>query len=528
MNVRFLLFFFLFQNLVFSQLEDAWVFFNNKPNYEYFIENPLLILSQKSIDKKNLKNIIIDYRDVPVSQSYIQVIDDTEGIEVLSKSKWFNCVHVRGNYNQIDELLDLDFVENIEYANRSINRNDNQENKNKFSEIEYYVTNRSPFDQIEMINLDFLHQNGFNGSGITIGVFDAGFRNVDNMNGFERLRSLGNIKYVYDFVDRTDDLFAYIGNAHGTNVLSIMAGYIEDQYYGSAIDAEYYLFRTEDVSSENPIEESYWVEAMERADSLGIDIANTSLGYRIYNNSAYSYSQQEMDGSTAFISRGCNIANEKGIILVNSAGNSSDNGVIAPADSKGVFSIGAVNGFGNYVSFSSQGNDFQEVIKPDISARGAGTYLINYVDNIVQGNGTSYSSPIIAGSMACLLQAFPSLNNDQIMNIVRYTASQYEFPDNYLGYGIPNFKLAYELALNIESKLVTIFPNPVYDYLKILSSIASNLEVKLFDMSAKLLYSDTISGVLNNIDMRYLNKGVYLLEVKFQDGKTDVFKIVKD
>ena len=130
--------------------------------------------------------------------------------------------------------------------------------------------------------------------------------------------------------------------------------------------------------------------------------------------------------------------------------------------------------------------------------------------------------------MACLLQAFPSLNNDQIMNIVRYTASQYEFPDNYLGYGIPNFKLAYELALNIESKPVTIFPNPVDDYLKILSSIASNLEVKLFDMSAKLLYSDTISGVLNNIDMRYLNKGVYLLELKFQDGKTDLFKIIKD
>jgi len=114
------------------------------------------------------------------------------------------------------------------------------------------------------------------------------------------------------------------------------------------------------------------------------------------------------------------------------------------------------------------------------------------------------------------------------MNIVRYTASQYEFPDNYLGYGIPNFKLAYELALNIESKPVTIFPNPVYDYLKILSSIASNLEVKLFDMSAKLLYSDTISGVLNNIDMRNLNKGVYLLEVKFQDRKTDLFKIIKD
>ena len=156
-----------------------------------------------------------------------------------------------------------------------------------------------------------------------------------------------------------------------------IAGYIENEFYGTAIDAEFYLFRTEDVSSENPIEESYWVEAMERADSLGIDIANTSLGYRTYDNSSYSYSQEEMDGTTTFITRGSNIAYEKGIILVNSAGNSSVNGVLAPADSMGVFSIGAVDGLGNYASFSSQGNNFQQVIKPDVSARGSGTYLIN-------------------------------------------------------------------------------------------------------------------------------------------------------
>ena len=144
---------------------------------------------------------------------------------------------------------------------------------------------------------------------------------------------------------------------------------------------------------------------MERADSLGIDIANTSLGYRTYDNSSYSYSQEEMDGTTTFITRGSNIAYEKGIILVNSAGNSSVNGVLAPADSMGVFSIGAVDGLGNYASFSSQGNNFQQVIKPDVSARGSGTYLINSLDNLVQGGGTSYSSPIIA-SFKCIFSIF--------------------------------------------------------------------------------------------------------------------------
>ena len=528
MDFRFILIFFLFQNLVYSQIEDAWVYFNDKPNYEYFIENPLLILSQKSIDKKTSKNIIIDYKDVPVNSSYIETINNLQGIEVLSKSKWFNCVHVRGNYNEIDELLNLDFVNHIEYANRSINRNDNQWKKNKIDEIGYNGISRTPLDQIQMINLDFLHENGFKGNGITIGVFDAGFKNVDTMNGFERLRTLGNIKYVYDFVDGTDDLFDYTGNSHGTNVLSIMAGYIEGEFYGSAIDAEYYLFRTEDTSSENPIEESYWVEAMERADSLGIDLANTSLGYRIYNNSTYSYSQEEMDGLTAFITRGCNIAYEKGIILVNSAGNSSNNGVIAPADSKGVFSIGAVDSFGNYASFSSQGNNFQQVVKPDISARGSGTFLINSSDDLIQGSGTSYSSPVIAGSIACLLQAFPSLNNNQIMDIVRYTSSQYEYPDNYIGYGIPNFKLAYELAVNFQSNPVIVFPNPVDDILKIVSSVDSNLQLNLFDMSTKLLYSKNVDGILNQLDMHNLNKGIYFLEVRYQDGNIDVFKILKD
>ena len=322
-------------------------------------------------------------------------------------------------------------------------------------------------------------------------------------------------------------MFDYIGNSHGTNVLSIIAGYIENQFYGTAIDAEFYLFRTEDVSSENPVEESYWVEAIERADSLGIDIANTSLGYRIYDNSSYSYSQEEMDGTTAFITRGSNIAYEKGIILVNSAGNSSVNGVIAPADSRGVFSIGAVDGLGNYASFSSQGNNFQQVIKPDISARGSGTYLINSLDNLVQGGGTSYSSPIIAGSVACLLQAFPTLKNNQIMNIIRYTASQYQYPDYYLGYGIPNFELAYQLALNVEEAPIIIFPNPVDEILNIVSTIDGYLEIKIFDISGKLLYSSIINGMNNVLLMQNFQKGIYILEIKSEYDDLEIFKIVK-
>jgi len=527
MGFRLLFILFLFQYYTYAQLEDAWVYLNDKPNYEYFIENPILILSQKSINMKSSKNIPIDFRDVPINESYIETIDNFQGLNVLSKSKWFNCVHVRGDYEEIDQLQNLDFVDRIEYANRSNNRINKTGIEDKFEKINYDLNNRVPFDQIQMINLDFLHSLGFTGSDVSVGVFDAGFRNVDTMEGFYRLRSSGNIKYTYDFVDRTENLFDYTGNSHGTNVLSIIAGYIEDQFYGTAIDAEFYLFRTEDVSSENPVEESYWVEAIERADSLGIDIANTSLGYRTYDNSSYSYSQEEMNGTTAFITRGSNIAYEKGIILVNSAGNSSVNGVIAPADSRGVFSIGAVDGLGNYVSFSSQGNNFQQVIKPDISARGSGTYLINSLDNLVQGGGTSYSSPIIAGSVACLLQAFPTLKNNQIMDIIRYTASQHQYPDYYLGYGIPNFQLAYQLALSVEKTPIIIFPNPVDEILNILSTIDGYLEINIFDISGKLLYSSIINGMNNVLLMHNFQKGIYILEIKSEYDDLEIFKIVK-
>ena len=244
MGFRLLLTLFLFQFNTYAKLEDAWVYLNDKPNYEYFIENPILILSQKSINMKSLKNIPIDFRDVPINESYIETIDNFQGLDVLSKSKWFNCLHVRGDYEEIDQLKNLAFVDRIEYANRSNNRINKTVMKDKFSAINYDLNNRVPFDQIQMINLDFLHNLGFTGSDISVGVFDAGFRNVDTMEGFYRLRSSGNIKYTYDFVDRTENLFDYIGNSHGTNVLSIIAGYIENEFYGTAIDAEFYLFRT--------------------------------------------------------------------------------------------------------------------------------------------------------------------------------------------------------------------------------------------------------------------------------------------
>ena len=177
-------------------------------------------------------------------------------------------------------------------------------------------------NQTEMINLDLLHGDNFKGHGIHIAVMDAGFPSVNTMGAFERLRGQNKLLGGYDFVDRLDDVYAFSGNSHGTMVLSTMGAYIENEYEGTAIDASYYLYRTEDVFSETPLEESLWVEAAERADSLGVDIINSSLGYTTFDNSNYNYTNSDMDGTVAFISKGAGIAYEKGILVINSAGNS--------------------------------------------------------------------------------------------------------------------------------------------------------------------------------------------------------------
>ena len=192
------------------------------------------------------------------------------------------------------------------------------------------------------------------------------------------------------------------------------------------------MFLTEDVGSETPVEEAYWVEAAERSDSLGVHVINTSLGYKTYQNPNYTHTDEDLNGSTTFITRGANIANEKGILVVTSAGNSGANGVGAPADATGVLSIAAVDLDGDYAGFSSQGSALQATQKPDVAARGVAAFVIDDDNNITNNNGTSFSSPIMAGGIASLWQALPNATNEEIKDYVRMSASQYTTPDFFV------------------------------------------------------------------------------------------------
>jgi len=517
--------------------QDAWIYLTDKPNVASSLASPISILTQKAIDRKQHHNIAIDERDVPVNEAYIADLKTQTGITVMAKSKWFNSVHVRGTEADINALDALTYVDSIDFADKSLNSGSREFHaQEKYDNFEQQVvfTYGNTQNQVEMINADNLHVDDFTGEGITIAVMDSGFPNVNTMGAFQRLRDNGDLLDGYDFVTRNTDVYANTASSHGTRVLSDMAGYIQDQFVGTAPDASYYLFLTEDVSSENPVEESYWVEAAERADSLGVDMINTSLGYRVFDNPNYDYTPADMNGQVTLISKGASIAVEKGILVVVSAGNSGATTwqtVGAPADSPDVLSVGAVDGNGNYVSFSSQGGPAQVGYqKPDVVARGGASYVVDQNNNITQNKGKSFSSPILCGGIASLWQAIPDASPTEVMDYVRQSASQYTTPEDLLGYGIPDLDLAKNIALSLDESLrpaFSIYPNPVVNELHIqFPENDINAGLKIYNQLGQRILNTNLTNTFNTVDVSFMSPGLFVLELN-SEGNTKTYKFIK-
>jgi subtilisin family serine protease len=319
-------------------------------------------------------------------------------------------------------------------------------------------------------------------------------------------------------------------------VLSDIAGFIEGVFVGTAPDASFYLFISEDVNNEAPLEESLWVEAAERADSLGVDIINTSLGYTTFDNDNYSHSYADMDGRTTFISRGAEIGASRGMLLVNAAGNSGSTSwkyMGAPADAAGVFTVGAVNAIENIASFSSFGPTADNRIKPDVLAHGENVFVIDHLTGLPKpSNGTSFSSPVMSGVLACFWQAFPNLTNTEVRQRIREAADRYNNPDEQYGYGVPDFKKAYETVLGLDKEnliqTITIFPNPVTRLFTIKYSSVNMLELnlKIYNLfGSKVFEKKNLKR--NTVDISGLDAGVYMLKVS--DGCSQkIMKIVKN
>ncbi|MEC4005345.1 S8 family serine peptidase [Flavobacterium sp. SUN052] len=517
--------------------EDAWVYFKDKPNAQSYLDNPLTMLTQRALDRRTAQGIPLNVNDTPIEQSYIDQITAASGIEIKAKSKWLNCLHIRGSQTDINALLSLSFVNYVHFADNNLNSKMAVQNQfasvNKQLDVQTTFNYGNSNNQIEMLNGHLLHQANYTGGGKIIAVLDSGFTGVSTIIPFNRMFNNGLYLGGYNYVARNTDVFST--HNHGTMTLSCMVGYVDGQLVGTAPDAAYYLFITEDVSGENPVEESNWVEAAEEADRLGVDIISTSLGYFDYDNPNYSHSYSDMTGNSAFASQGANIAFSKGMIVVASAGNSgssSEPHIGVPAEATNVLAVGAVKFDRTYAAFSSIGPSFDGRIKPDVMAKGQSTTLSNTTGTITTASGTSFSCPVMAGMIASFWQAVPSLTNQQVVDFVKQSSDRFSNPNAQYGYGIPDFQIALDnvlLANNQSQKSsFVIFPNPSQNQIAIrFSNSFSNVTLVVYNNLGQLVFKNNDVQSDDSINLEAINSGVYFYKIT-SDNVIQTGKIIKE
>lgn len=546
MKNTFLVLFLIFSGITLAQVAPNYyaIEFTDKQNNDYSLDNPEEFLTQRSLDRRLNQGIGYDLSDLPITDEYVQQVAEI-GVEVKRRVKWINTILVKtSNASLIDDILELPFVAG---ATKIADENSYPPLKEKnFFDIEKNWPNESievsnmkstselnygqAYAQINLINGIPLHDMGYQGQGMVIAVLDGGFYGVEERIVFDSLWENNQILGARDFA--SEDNNAYSGSTHGTKVLSTMAANWPGQMIGTAPKADYWLLRTEFTDYENIIEEYNWLVGAAFADSVGADIINSSLSYTVYDDPNMDHTWADLDGNTAIVTIGADLAAKKGMLPVNSAGNEGNSSwmyIGHPADGDSVFAIGATNIYGDIAGFSSRGYPLDPRIKPNICAVGSGTTVADaYDDYITTSNGTSFSSPTIAGMTACLWQANPGFNNQDIMNALQFSASQATDPDNVYGYGIPEYAEANAIVgisspKQSENQLF-VYPNPVKDFLSFNLEYA-NSNISIFDMQGKQLIYDNLYS--NQLDVSQLPNGIYMFRLIAED-KLHVGKFLKE
>lgn len=529
------------------------VFFTDKNNSPFSVSSPLNFLSQRAIDRRNNQNIIINQSDLPVNPQYLSGVAGT-GANVMRASKWFNAAIIETtNPSVLTAINQLPYVFNVQNVSKP---QPNPDRANKFDNL---VSDIKPstqalrhqgnqslnygnsFIQTNMLGLVSLHNQGYTGAGKLIAVLDAGFLDANLMTCFDSLRANNQIKSTWDFVDNESDV--YDDHNHGSSVLSCMAANVPDTLIGTAPHADYILLRTEDVNSEYIIEEYNWSIGAEFADSAGADMINSSLGYTEFNDPAQNHFYADMNGDNNPVTIAADWAAQKGILVINSAGNEGSspwNYISAPADADSILAVGAVDFSGFYAGFSGNGPSFDNRVKPDVAAQGLNTWLYSPFSNNqpTQGNGTSFSGPVMCGAVACLWQAWSQKSNMEIIQVVKRSAHQYSAPDTLLGYGIPNLALANSLLslgdINLpQNSLLHIFPNPAAngEIIQVIyyAQNSSQATLTIYDVCGKIVVQQdlsTMQGALNKIELSLnLSRGCYFIEI-FDGKKTAIKKLI--
>ncbi|HEX2395534.1 MAG TPA: S8 family serine peptidase, partial [Bacteroidales bacterium] len=517
------------------------VVFKDKGTSEYSIEEPEKFLSPAALERRRKHGIQVTESDLPVSTYYINTIQDY-GVRVLSVSKWFNSITIEVNDSTVlPQIGALTFVDKHVVTAHETYKTKTAVSRNNMSLNLFDQMNYGPsWWQTAVHNGQLLHNNGFTGNGITIALLDAGFSNVDTLPVFNRLFENGRIIGTRDFVQPGNSV--YREATHGMSVLSIIGGYQSEGLIGTAPDASFWLLRSEDGGSEYIIEEDNWIAAAEFADSAGADIINTSLGYSVFNDSTQNHTYADMDGNTTRVSKAADIAASKGMIVIVSAGNQGNakwKYITAPADADSVLTVGAIDRSKTIASFSSRGPSSDGRIKPNVVSIGQGVFVGNIDGSIRQGNGTSFSAPVITGLTACLWQANPEAKAGEIYSAIIESSDRFYNPNSDYGYGVPDFHLANLLlkakSHSLESDArVTAFPNPFYNQLYIFfkEPVSSSISIKLFDLAGKEVFQKTYAGIPDrnflviDSDFDSIQKGIYIIRIQ-AGGVSGNSKLIK-
>ncbi|MEO1625292.1 MAG: S8 family serine peptidase, partial [Bacteroidota bacterium] len=426
-----------------------WVSFTDKKGTPYSVDRPSEFLSPRALERRFRYGIEVTEEDLPVNPSYVRQLTDS-GARIHNTSKWLNAAAILADSTTAYGLLKLDFVKQVRYVGPHIKHKISLRKKKKKRD-QWNDYNRIPNHygfgelQVRMLAGDVLHAQGHQGEHMLVAVMDGGFTNVDIMPFFDSLRQENRLAAGRDFVGV--DNHVWESSSHGSHVLSVMGANLPGLLVGTAPEASYVCIKTEDTGGEYLIEECNWVAGAEYADSIGADVVNSSLGYTTFNDKRMNYVFEDLTGKKGIASRAADIAFTKGMIMVNSAGNSGRGPwkyVGVPADAENVFSVGATDFSGKRASFSSFGPSADGRIKPDVATVGQAITVGSIYSYEVQlSNGTSFSAPMMAGMVTSLWGAFPEKTNREILDAIRKSASQADAPDEELGYGIPDFFKAY-------------------------------------------------------------------------------------
>lgn len=537
---------FLVTEIGFSQSSNTryWVAFTDKNATPYSVGSPNVFLSQRAINRRALHGYAVNAQDFPPNPSYIAQVKAT-GAVICSRSRWFNGIVVRiSNPSQLTAINALPFVQSTksvaitkpaipDFVEPELPPAQKLSSTAAADRFDY----GQAYNQINQLNGICLHNQFYDGTGMQIAVLDNGFNNTNSIGVFDSVFQYNRLIGKHNFFsgDTTD---LYVLGGHGTSVLSCMAALDKGNFVGTAPYAKYYLLRSEIDTCEQIVEEYSWVSALEYADSAGADVANSSLGYTVFDDGSQDHTWADLDGKTSVASWSATLASRRGMIVCVSAGNSGSSSwrkITIPSDADSILCVGAVDPMGNYATFSSQGYSADGRVKPDVMAQGQNSTVVSSNSgNIITSNGTSFSSPILAGMVACLWQGNPTKTNMQVIQAIKQSATQFTNPDSLYGYGIPDFCLADQIlkgTIGINSPQIGYDANGFYvsgmEYCK--------LTLSVYDVQGKLLQQNNTQlgggGYRRKLEIpayENLATGIYIVKITSDKGDNWARKFAKD